>query len=373
MKVLHVIDSAGVYGAEKMLLNLMEEHRRMGLQPVLLSIREQNGRDGGGLDNEAAVRGLQSLGIFMNRGYSLKSAFRIMRLARENSVDIIHSHGYKGNILLGSLPRSVRKIPIISTAHGWTATDRFSRIWFYVLLDKFFLKRMDAVVNVNSAVRPVAGVSESFVVENGIQELKFDADSCLRSDPEVRDFCSTGFIIGAICRLSQEKGLVHLVEALRLLAKKSDDFKAIIIGDGPEKERLLGLIRGYGLTDKVLLTGYRNNAHNYLPLFSVFALPSLTEGLPITLLEAMQAGVPVVATRVGGVPDVLKNSGSGAAVEPANPQELADAILSLRNNPSLAGVMAKRARDAVLMRYSSQRMAEDYLKVYEAVLNRWKR
>lgn len=372
MRILHVIDSAGLYGAEIMLLNLMKEQQQMNINSLLLSIEDINGNSEGSLKEEAVKRGLNAERLTLSRGYSLANGLKIIRFAVENRMDIIHSHGYKANILIGSLPKSSRKMPVMSTIHGWTSVKIFSKIWLYTMLDKVCLRRMDAIVNVNSLAPRVGGSAEKFVIENGIDELKFNPEYALQSDSKISDFCKDSFVIGALNRLSSEKGLIYLIEAIRLLSDSIKNIKLVIIGEGSLRGFLQDNILKYGLSDKILLAGYRNNAYNYLPLFNVFVLPSLTEGLPITILEAMQAGVPIVASGVGGIPDVLGKGKYGITVEPANPKALAEAILYVHLNPDLAKEMGEKARQAVLKKYSSRRMAEDYLKVYESILNKWK-
>src|SRR3990172_6317940 len=164
---------------------------------------------------------------------------------------------------------------------------------------------MNAIVNVNSKTMMNTGRAERFIVENGISPLKFDSDFVTIADPAISAFCKEDFIVGSISRLSDEKGIVYLIKAVRSLTARGIHVKAVVVGDGPQKEMLQELVFNNNLSDRILLTGYRNNAFNYLPFFNVFVLPSLTEGLPITILEAMQAGVPIVATKVGGIPDLL--------------------------------------------------------------------
>lgn len=372
MKILHILDSDGIYGAEVMLLNLMGEHMRMGHEPILLSMEDPTGSEKRSLAEEALKRGLDTIKFKSNRGYSLKSANKIIKYAVERGVELVHSHGYKGNILLASLPKHKRRMPIISTLHGWTSTTIFSKIWFYTIIDKFFLRRLDAVVYVNPLAANVIKHGTNFVVANGIPEINFDNRSSTFSDPEIQKFCEHGFVIGTISRLSDEKGLVHLINAMRLLLERSNKYKAVIIGEGPQKSLLQEIIQKNNLSNKVLLAGYRNNAFNYLPFFNVFVLPSLTEGLPITILEAMQAEIPIVATKVGGIPSILENGKQGIVINPADPEALAEAICSIDSNPHMAREMGENARDTALTKYSSQRMAKEYLQVYESVLRKEK-
>ena len=369
MKILHVIDSAGIYGAEIMLLNLMEEHKIMSHVPILLSIEEPDAASGNAFSERATSRGLSVIKINVGRGFSKGSGRRIWNIAEEHEVDLVHSHGYKGNILLGSVPRSVRKVPLISTIHGWTATRVFTRIWYYKLLDRMFLRRTDAVVNVNST-GPCIGKVETFVVENGIPELNFDNETS--GDDEISVFCRGEFIVGSIARLSEEKGLIYLINAISELHGRGVRLKAVIIGDGPQKKELENYIRRKNLAPSVMLAGYRDKAYKYLPMLNVFVLPSLTEGLPITILEALQAAVPTVASRVGGVSRVLGGGKFGVLTDPGDHRSIADAIEYLHSNPEQAAEMGRKAKEAVLANYSIDRMAREYIKVYEAVLAKWK-
>lgn len=370
LKFMHVIDSAGIYGAEIMLLNLMEEHKNMGIDSLLYSIEPSDNPSNVSLAEVAAKRGLSAVKSQSTRGYSL--LLNIHRFAEEHGIVLIHSHGYKGNILLGCIPRFMRKMPVISTVHGWTSVRRFTKMWFYTLLDKFFLKRMDAIVNVNTTTVMDAGKADRFVVENGIPPLKFEPESVMKMDTVTTEFCKDDFIVGAISRLSEEKGIAYLIKTVAILAERGNNVKAVVIGEGPQKGMLQKLIIENNLSDRVLLAGYKNNAFNYLPIFDAFVLPSLTEGLPITILEAMQAGVPIIATNVGGVPDVLGKGSYGIIVEPGNSELLADAVSRVFSDADFAERMARDAKNAVLSEYTSRRMAKKYLNVYEAVLNKWK-
>jgi len=376
MKILHIIDSAGLYGAEIMLLTLMDEQRKMNLTPVLLSTNEFE-ISKSAIEAESAKRGFQTVKIPTKQGYSLTGALNIARFAHENGASLFHSHGYKINILLGSLPKFIRKKPVVTTLHGWISVKRFSRMWLYEAVDNLALHRLDAVVRVTSSRRdgediPSNDKINTYTVNNGIPELAFDSAYIKQSDSVVSDFCKDGFIIGTICRLSAEKGLDYLVDAVRLLFSHKENYKAIIIGEGPQKDALQTKINRSGLADRILLTGYRNQAFRYLPLFSVFVLPSLTEGLPITVLEAMQAKVPIVATQVGGIPAVLGHGKFGSIVRPGNAAALAEAISFVLSNRIQIDAMCNDARNVALEKYSSRRMAENYLKIYETVLRKWR-
>ncbi len=377
MKILHIMDSAGLYGAEIMLLNLMEEQRRMNLSPILLSINDLE-HSKSAIEVESRKRGFQTVKVPIASGYSLRGALDIVKAGRENDVTLFHSHGFKANILLGFLPKFIRNKPIVSTLHGYISVKFLSRMRIYEFMDALALRRIDAVVRVAASSRtdaryPSRRNTHNYIINNGIPELIFDSSSIHQSDSAVSAFCKDGFILGTICRLSEEKGVDYLVEAMRLLSDRNRTVKAIIIGEGPQRDSLQDKISLYGLNDRILLAGYKDQAYHYLPLFDAFVLPSLTEGLPITILEAMQAKVPVIATDVGGVPDVLGHGKFGILVRSADAPALAEAITEVSSGTSRMSTMCADAHATALERYSSKRMAENYLKVYETVLRKWGR
>jgi glycosyltransferase involved in cell wall biosynthesis len=367
MKVMHVIDSSGVYGAEVMLLNLMSEQLSFGTTPLLLSFvgRDVTRHE---LIDETQRRGLGAVSFRVDGWGGYGAARRMIDLAHVHGVDVIHCHGYKGDILLGMMPRARRAIPVVSTIHGWISVRKFTKIWLYCMLDKVLLRRLDAVVNVSSSASTIGGV-QRFVVENGIPELAFNTKQVLETDQVVRDLRGQGCLVGTVSRLSEEKGIEFFIESIGLLADRELHVKAVVIGDGPRRGHLQRMIDQKGLTESVKLIGFRKDAYHYLPLLDAFVLPSLTEGLPMTILEAMQARVPVVASRVGGVPEVLGAGSLGILVEPRDATAIASALASLLTNRAEAGCMAARARQVVLERYSSRRMAEGYQRVYQTVLS----
>ncbi len=148
-------------------------------------------------------------------------------------------------------------------------------------------------------------------------------------------------IIGTIANLYKNKGLEYLIYAAAKI--KKPELKFVIIGDGPEKTRLEQLIKERRLEDSVFLAGYIDSAYKYLKAFDIFILPSVKEGQPWTILEAMAAGIPIVATNIAGIPEMLENEKSGLLVEPADPQALALVIEKMLTHTSLAQECAKNA------------------------------
>jgi glycosyltransferase involved in cell wall biosynthesis len=369
MKVLHVIDSGGMYGAENVLLNLVREQVKLGLRPWIASIGEK-GINEKPLEREARSRGFSVAQFRMRPGPNPRGALLLRNYALRNGFDILHSHGYKGNILLGFMPSGFRGLPVLSTLHGYTSTGGMTKMRAYEWLDRIVLPRLDAVVLVSEAMRENPKLrrlrgADFRVIPNGIPPLEevggLENDRAL---PLVSGFCESGFIIGAVGRLSREKGFHHLIDAFGMVASDSEDCKLLILGEGGERDRLEEKVRSLGLQDRALLPGYVKNAAYYMKFFDLFVLSSITEGLPMTLLEAMQQGVPPVCTRVGGMVNVLRHGQNGLLVEHSDPAALAEAIRLIHRDIRLRDALGSEAAREVREKYSSERMALEYRDLY---------
>lgn len=375
MRILHTIDSNGLYGAEMVLLNLAGEQHRRGHVPIILSLGNRNCGEKA-LETQARIRGLQCIKHRMRDGLNLYGAARLLEIAEQQSIDVIHSHGYKSNILLTVMPKSARKRPAVATIHGWTAKRSWSKLGLYRFVDQRLLHRFDAVVVVNEELTRSPAISSLensrvHAIANGIvvgpAATPASADSF--DDPLTRNILAlrktTGLVIGAVGRLSPEKNFSALIEALHT-ATNSQPLGAAILGDGPEAASLKQLIASRGLSERVLLGGYVEDARRYLGLFDLLVIPSLTEGLPMILLEAMSANLPVIATAVGSIPAVLGDL--GILVEPGNIAEMSSAILAMAGEPEHYKNKASAGSTRVLECYSSTTMADRYDDVYRSVL-----
>lgn len=367
MKILHVIDSGGLYGAEIMLLNLLEEQKKNGLMPILCSVGLKNDMEKP-IESECMRREIAVQKFRMSHQYNLTDVFKILKFASIHKVNIIHSHGYKCDILLGFVPKKVRNIPIVSTLHGWTTSKVLSRMKIYELLHKFCLYNIDAVVSVNHnySSRICCFKKRHFVIENGIKEIYFDK-RIVQMDSEFIEFCTDSFIVGSIGRLSAEKGFDVLIRCLAVLKKRINKIKLVIIGEGNERRKLINIAHRNKIENILFMPGYRDNAYQYLPFFDIFVLPSKTEGLPITLLEAMQAGLPCVASRVGGIPKVLGYGQFGRLVEPGNEDSLCKTILELYHRKGLRQRLGIVAQKQSLAKYSVGQMEQSYLDLYRKI------
>jgi glycosyltransferase involved in cell wall biosynthesis len=177
------------------------------------------------------------------------------------------------------------------------------------------------------------------------------------------------FVIGYIGRLSEEKGVRYLIETHRLLAKAGVPARMLIIGDGPQRKELKHLASTIGDGKSVIFTGFQNNIEDWLPTMDVFVLPSLTEGTPMALLEAMAGGIPVIASAVGGVPQVIKQGKNGLLIEPGRTEEIHKAVLDLYNNEQMRENLSRAAEETIKQNYSVQQWIRSVEREYVNTIN----
>lgn len=303
--------------------------------------------------------------------------FRVLRclsilhgILSKEKFDIVHTHGYFADII-GSVTSHLHNIPHIATCHGFISNDINLKI--YSMLDKLSLRFCDRIIAVSDQIRMELlgdGIRESNIitianaVENSLGE---DEIAALRIEKRRQLAISKGeIIIGYVGRLSGEKGIEYLIKAGAILRGKNKSFKICIIGDGKERKELEKVSSKMGLEDFILFTGFLSDVERWYPAFDVFVLPSLTEGTPMALLEAMSHGLPVIASKVGGVPDIVKSGTNGLLVRPGNAPEIADAIYMLYEDENLRLKLGREALATVQIQYS----VEQWIKKIEAEYRR---
>ncbi len=306
-----------------------------------------------------------------HRAY-LEERRRMGEACRELRPEVIHTHGYRADVLARG-PANREGIATVTTVHGFTGGGWKNRLYEALQIRSF--KRFDAVVAVSEPLRSgllAAGVPHDHV--RMIRNAPVDVGSKL-SRTAAREALGLGVegpIIGWVGRLSPEKGADVLLAAMDALG--DTDVGCSYVGDGPERTPLEGqveeMVRSGGLgNDQVRFHGSVPEAGRLLQAFDVVVLSSRTEGTPMILFEAMDAGVPVVTTRVGGVPDVVTER-EAILVPSENPEELAGAIRKVLDDPAVAHGMAERAQRRLRREFTQEAWLDAYEEVYRSVTAR---
>ncbi len=275
---------------------------------------------------------------------------------------LVHTHGYRADVIAGAIARAYH-IPTVSTAHGFTGGGRRNR--FYERIQHLALRRANAVIAVSEPLAEhlaAAGISRERIhcVPNAFTPPLI---SVARSAARDRlGIAGDALVAGWVGRLSREKGADVMLDAL---AQADASWRLCIIGDGPERSALERQAASLGIADRVTWHGLVENASSLFTAFDAFVLSSRTEGTPITLFEAMHACVPIVATRVGGVPDVIRSS-HAILVPSEQPRMIARALTEVANDPLAAAHRSMLARDRVLQSFGSVEWLDAIRTVYQA-------
>ena len=295
---------------------------------------------------------------------------KLLRLCRQLQVDVWHAHDYKTN-LIGLLLRRFHPMRLVTTTHGWVEFTPRTRL--YYRCDGWTLPRYERVICVSEDILRQCqgyGVSDarSILIENAIDTEQFRRSVTVESAKQRLDWPTGRFLVGAAGRLSEEKGFELLIRAIHSLVGRGIDVGLIIAGDGNERDALQRLIGELGLRDRVRLAGFQTDLRPLYEAMDLFVLSSLREGLPNVVLEAMALELPVVATRVAGVPRLITDGENGLLVDIGEQPALAGAIELALTNPELRSRLAAAARRTIEERYCFAVRMKKVAAVYDELL-----
>ncbi|MBI2459127.1 MAG: glycosyltransferase family 4 protein [Parcubacteria group bacterium] len=340
----------------------------------------------------------------------------IIKLIKQYQPDIIHLNSSKISIL-GSLAALFtnskienRKSKIVYTVHGWVFNEPLPAWlkYFYKYAEKFTAKFKDKIICVSeydkqaALKNKIAPPEKLLTIHNGISRINFysktEAQEIINSfichsglEPEsppaspcgshggrgrvqrknrvsglrVKPAMTNNFIIGSIGNLYKTKGFAYLIEAADILINKNKlPITFIVIGEGSERKNLENLIEKYNLADNFILAGRIDRAAELLPAFDIYGCSSVKEGLPYAILEAMAAGLPIVSTQVGGLPEMIKHEKTGFLVKPAEARQLAEKIKLLIDDKTLGQKLGASAREKLETEFGLGKMIEKTRKLY---------
>jgi len=304
----------------------------------------------------------------------LRAMFELVKIFRRERPDIVHLNSSKAGGVGALAARIAGVHRIIFTAHGLPHEEPrpfLARMLIWIVTWATFLlcHRVIAISqnDYKSAKRFPFCASKIRLIHNGISSVGFDPRDISRLTLQsFKPFViSDGdILIGTIAELTKNKGLDFLINAFRVVSETHNNVRLLIIGGGEEQGRLQALIDEKHLSEKVTLIGFVPRASVFLRALDIFALPSLKEGLPYVLLEAGMAKLPIVATRVGGIPDILEEGATGLLVEPRNSIELAEKIITLVEDSRLRVTLAENLYEKVTVQFSFRKMLDVAVKTY---------
>ena len=308
--------------------------------------------------------------------------FEIVSLLFQLKPDIIHVNSSKAGGVVGvaafiyrtlyKIQNTKYKIQVIFTAHGWAfSEDRpkiqiiliklFSRITALFYHQIICVSEYDRQTALKNKIAPARKLK---TIHNGID---FEAISFLPREEAQKKLLgrTSKLVIGTIAEWTKNKGLIYLIKATQTLKLKEEEFDVVLIGSGenPDKEIMYNYDKKYNL-DNVRLIEFIENAASYLKAFDIFILPSLKEGLPYTILEAIAAKVPIIATNVGGIPEMIENNENGLLIQPKDPDIIRQKIEEIINNPQKSKSMTQKAKQKAEQKFGLDRMLKKTKQLY---------
>jgi len=368
IRVAQVIWSLGLGGAEQVVIRLAGGLDRRRFEPVVLCLDEP-----GPFAPQAEAAGVEVVGLGKRGPADIRAVLRLARLLRSRGIGVVHTHLWGAN-LWGRLAAVAARVPVVVT------TEHNLDTWkkpYHLALDRALARAATHLVAVSEEVRQFyetrgVGRGRWRVVYNGVGV----PPALSRQRGEA--FRALGFgegerVIGLVGRLVPAKAPEVFLRALALAAARVPALRGLVVGDGPLRPEAEAEARRLGLGERVVFAGLRGDVPAILPGLDALVFSSLREGLSMAMLEAMAAGVPVVATAVGGTPELITHGVTGLLVPPGRPEDLADAVVGLLQDGPAAEALRAAARRRVEERFSLARMVEAHEALYAEAPGRRRR
>jgi glycosyltransferase involved in cell wall biosynthesis len=364
ISVLHLIGALDVGGAERNLVGLATALSSLGLEVTVATVSKR-----GKLADKLEASGIEVKNIGFRTRYFIAGFGRLVSLLREKRIDVLHTHLYQAGIL-GRMAGTVARVPaVVTTEHALTSWKKRR----HILLERMLIPFTDryhatCTAVIENRIR-VDGLPKKklVLIPNGVDTTVFypkPKPVALRHSLGA----DKAKVFGTVARLTPVKGIEFLLKASQKVLKEVPDSRVFIVGDGPLKEKLMNYAAELGISEKVKFFGQRDEVPELIHMMDVFVLSSLREGLPLSLLEASACGKPIVATRVGGNSDIVIDGVTGFLVPQEDSDSLAEKILMLLRDDSLAGQMGQQARKIVEREFSFEAVAKKTAQSYMELL-----
>jgi len=371
-KILCTLNQARVAGTEKHLLIILKNLNRDLFEPAVLCFSD------GPLIQLLREQGIRAWSLPRERFLDYSTAKKTYRLIKENKFDLLHSHCGQFACIIAKLAG----VPyLIETRHGlYLNYDQLDKVTFLrSLIIKSKARFVDMTITVNKIDKKL--LSEKFgAPENRIRDVANGLDleeikslkittAQIKDELQIAPGCN---IVGTVARFTEQKGLQYFVEAAKLIKQQIPNCKFIIVGDGELKNSLIDLAQNIGVYQDIIFTGYRSDALSIMSAFDIFVLPSLWEGMPYTILEAMALKKPVVATHVFGNSEIVLNAKTGNLVPPRDSVAISKAVTTLLKNKQEAKKMGENGFHRIKTDFSGKKMTEKIEHTYLELLNGFK-
>lgn len=369
-EVVHIISGLWVGGAEKALVKLLHHWNTDVFRHAVIAFAE------GELKQDFLKLGIDPIILKQKRWYDLKFLSRLLMIIKGLKPDIVHCRNTPHVVIYGGIAAKIIGLPFVVSIHGHPdfldGNSFVKKLWYMVQ------KWSDKIITVSNSIKDVliregrVRPDKITVIHNGIGSIDIQCDPPIMKQKIRQELGidNSDQIIGCVGTLRSVKGHKYLIQAMPLILEKFPHSYLVLVGNGPLRDELEELAEKIGVKKKIIFLGYRTDILELMHVFDVFVLPSLSEGLSNVLLEAMITSKPVIATNVGGNPEVIEDGKTGLLVPPKDPQKIAEAVLSLLSDEDKRIRMGEAGLRRVKEKFSISKTVQEYKKVYHEVLRR---
>ncbi len=370
IRVLHLIYCLEAGGAERVVVNYAKLFDKKNFDVLVCALTW-----GGQYEKDLKSNEIKYYILNKREGFDPSIIIKLNRLIRSEKIDIVHFHDFSSGVW-GTIPSILSNVKVIVRTEHTISKRSFDRKFDMRLLLKSFMNLFHhKIIAVSEEVkRSHLGSSNFFsgkytTIYNGIDLRLFDTKFDKSKYLEEFNLQDKTILIGIVARLSPMKAHEIFLQAMKRIIQKRNDVRAIVVGDGPRKLELIDLCDELGLKKNVVFAGFREDIPELMNLVDIATLSSDWEGLPMTILEAMACGKPVVVTDVGGNREAVVDGETGFIVPPRDENALAERMLQLVEDPGLRLEMGGKGKERFIEKFTAEKMVRKTEELYEELIN----
>ncbi len=361
---MHLIDDLNLGGAEQVMATLVDLLPKQRYYPIVCSL------ENGMVADQLKKNGIEVMILPKHRPYDLIFLLKLVWLIRKSKIKLIHSNLLISNIY-GWMAARLSRIPMVITIHG----KSFMHWKYGNKVFRFVAKHSNKIIAVSNnikeeVIKRLTLPTDNFIsIYNGVDLGRFQHKTSSETLKVSLNINSSDPIVGSVGGLRPVKDYQSLLKSFPIVLRKFPKTKFILVGDGPLKKSLKLEVKSLKLENNVLFLGWRTDIPELLAIFDIFALSSKTEGISISILEAMASRLPVIATNVGGNQEVVEDGKTGFLVSQGDFQSLANAIIKLLKDKQLREAMGINSKRRVEEKFSLRTFIDKHIEVYDTLLS----
>jgi glycosyltransferase involved in cell wall biosynthesis len=363
IKILETIRQGKIGGGETHVLDLITNIDKSKFEPIVLSFTE------GPMVERVKYLGIDAHVIYTEIPYDIRVWGKVKQFMIDHEIDIVHAHGTRANSNVFWAAKKLG-LPIIYTVHGWSFHQN-QNPWIKMLKIKsesFLTKKADVTITVSRSNQKdgmnLFGMNNSQVVYNGVDTEKFNPSKKLLNLRKELGLPENKTIVGFLVRITVQKDPLTLIRAIKKVKEKTNDIVFLLMGNGDLLEDVKALVKELDIEDMIVWSDFRQDMPNVLNTIDIYTLPSLWEGLPLGLLEAMTMEKPIVSTGVDGSKEVIEDGENGILIACGDYESLANAFIELHYDKAKMAQFGKKSREIILQTYAVDRMCKQIEAIY---------